>query len=31
MTIRSHYNVKEMVVEGLDHFNNRLKQLNRDF
>lgn len=28
MNIRSHYNIKEMVVDGLDLFNQRLRELN---
>lgn len=31
MNIRSHYNIKEMVVDGLDLFNNRLKELNAEY
>jgi hypothetical protein len=31
MHIRSHYNIKEMVVDGLDLFNQRLKEINAEY
>jgi hypothetical protein len=31
MNIRSHYNVKEMVVDGLDLFNKRLGEVHAEY
>jgi hypothetical protein len=31
MTLRSHFNIKEMVVEGLDLFNKRLKEVESEY
>ena len=31
MNIRSHYNVKELAVDSIDQFNNRLKELNAEY
>lgn len=31
MNIRSHYNIKEMVVDGLDLFNKRLQEVNAEY
>jgi len=31
MDLLSHYNIKEMVVDGLDHFNRRLKEVSAEY
>lgn len=31
MNLRQHYNIKEMVVDGIDLFNKRLKELKADW